>query len=100
MKTPKPPTHFSEEARKLWRSLNEEYQFTPDTLAILRVSLENYDLSQEAREALKRDGLVLDGKRHPAVDIARQSYGLFLRGMRQLALDVVGPGPTGRPPGR
>jgi phage terminase small subunit len=97
---PKPPKHFSEESRRFWRSINGEYELDADAVLLLRVACENWDRAQQARETIGREGLVLGGKRHPAIDVEKQAYGLFLRAMRQLGLDVVAAGPIGRPPGR
>jgi hypothetical protein len=36
---------------------------------------------------LTKDGLLLNNRRHPALDIESQSQGLFLRAMRQLGLE-------------
>ncbi len=94
----RPPEHLSAESKSAWRRLEKEYELTPDASLLLRAALENWDRAQAAREMVNRDGLVLDGKRHPAVDIEKQAYGLFQRFIRQLGLDIVPPGPTGRPP--
>jgi hypothetical protein len=94
------PTHLSAEARGFWNLIMQEYDLEPDARFLLRAACENWDRAQQAREMIARDGLVMDGKRHPAVDVEKQAYGLFLRAVRQLGLDVVAAGPTGRPPGR
>jgi phage terminase small subunit len=99
-KTPAPPSHLSKRARDLWRKLNEQYEFECDALATLTVALENLDLADKAREQLDREGITVDGRRHPATDVLKQCHGLYLRALRQLGLDVVPPGPIGRPPGR
>ena len=52
------------------------------------------------RERLLRVGLMLDRRRHAVFDIDKQAVGLFLRAVRQLRLDVVAPGPIGRPAAR
>lgn len=88
----KPPFHLSDESKSTWRKLVAEYEFGPDALMTLRAALENWDRAQQARELIATEGLVLKGRRHPAVDIEKQCYGLFMRAMRQLGLDVVPPG--------
>lgn len=92
-----PPKHLRDESRRTWRRIAAEYELTPDAGLLLKCALENYDRAQQARELVSREGLVLDGKRHPATDIEKQAYGLFQRFMRQLGLDIVPAGPTGRP---
>jgi hypothetical protein len=86
--------------RKFWAEVVGEYELEAEALLTLRAACENWDRAQQARELVNQDGLVLNGKRHPAVDIEKQAYGLFLRSIRQLGLDIVAPGPIGRPPGR
>jgi len=92
------PKHLSKESRKVFRRISSEYELTADGAMILQASLEAWDRAQCARRLVNREGLVIEGKRHPATDIEKQSYSLFLRGMRQLGLDVLPPGPAGRPP--
>ena len=99
MTTQKPPLHLTPKSRKLWTSIHELYELEPEAAETLRVALENLDLADRARALLDREGLVLDGKRHPALDALKQCHGMYLRALRQLGLDVVQPGPIGRPPG-
>ncbi|MBM3769521.1 MAG: hypothetical protein FJW32_29445 [Acidobacteria bacterium] len=91
------PKHLSPESKRTWRRVANEYDLTPDAEMLLRGALENWDRAQAARELVTSEGLVIDGKRHPAVDVEKQAYGLFQRFMRQLGLDVAQPGPVGRP---
>lgn len=100
MTTPKAPKHFSEKARKLWRTIHQEYELEVESAELLRVALENLDLADRARELLRTEGLVVSGKKHPASDAVKLHDGMFMRALRQLGLDVVQPGPMGRPPGR
>ncbi len=100
MTEPKPPKHLTAEAKKFWRRVSSEYELTPDAELILQVAAENWDRAQQARVEVSRDGLTADGRRHPAIDIEKQAYGLFLRAMRQLGLDIDPPRPgAGRPEG-
>jgi phage terminase small subunit len=94
------PAHLSTEMRRFWRSVNSEYELEDDALLILKTGCEAYDRAQQARVLIASDGLILNGRRHPAIDVEAQAQSLFLRSMRQLALDVVDPGPIGRPVGK
>lgn len=94
------PLYFSAEMRQFWARVVDEYELESDALLILRTACEAWDRAQQARKAIQADGLILNGRRHPGVDIEAASQNLFLRAMRQLGLDIVGPGPIGRPPGR
>jgi P27 family predicted phage terminase small subunit len=91
------PKHLSPESKRTWRRIAAEYNLTPDAELLLRAALENWDRAQAARAMVTADGLVIDGKRHPAVDVEKQAFGLFQRFMRQLGLDVIQPGAVGRP---
>lgn len=97
-KTPKTPNYFSPKAANIWRRVHQEYELEPDASELLRVSLENMDLGDTAREKLRSDGPVLpNGRKNPALDGAKLFDGMFMRGMKQLGLDVVAQGtPAGR----
>ena len=99
-KLPKAPNYFSQKARKLWASINGEYDLEDEAAELLRVALENLDLADKARELLRTEGLAIDGRKHPASDSVKLHDEMFMRAIRQLQLDVVAPGPIGRPPGR
>ena len=100
MSTPKAPKHLSAEMKQFWAGVNEDFELQSDAVLILRCACENFDLAQEAREMVKKEGLTTENKRHPAIDVEKQAYSLFLRSMRALGLDIIQPGPLGRPPGR
>src|ERR1039457_6165207 len=99
-KTPRPPAYFSPKTKAIWRAITNEYELEVESFETLRVALENLDLADKARELLRSEGLVVNGKKHPASDSVKLHDGMFLRAIRQLGLDVVAPGPIGRPPGR
>ena len=95
------PNYLSAKSRKLWRDIHAQYELEPEAVELLRVALENLDLADTARELLRKEGPVTaDGRKHPALDAAKLHDGMFARFIRQLALDIVAPGPIGRPPGR
>ena len=96
----KAPAQFSDKARKLWKGIHAEYELEPEAAELLRVALENLDLADKARELLRTEGLVVAGKKHPASDAVKLHDGMFMRALRQLELDVIAPGPIGRPVGR
>jgi hypothetical protein len=95
--TPKAPRHLSSKAKILWKSINSEYELEADALETLRIGLENMDLADQARELLRNEGLVVNGKPHAAGNAVKLHDGLYLRCFRALALDVVAVGqPVGR----
>jgi len=94
----KPPVHLSLEARRHWNRITAAYEITADSAMILETGLANWDMAQEARELLRREGMVVDGKRHPAIEIVKQGNATFLRAFRELGLNLAPPGDVGRPP--
>ena len=85
-KTPPPPKHLSNEMQGFWRKITGDYALSPEHEAILRVTCEQADRATQAREAIARDGMILDGHRHPLIGVEAKSTELFLRGIRDLGL--------------
>ena len=75
---PKPPAHLSAKAKMLWKRLNEQFEFEPDAVQTLAIALENLDLADKARELLRVEGLVINGKKHAASDSVKLHDGLYL----------------------
>lgn len=96
-KLPPAPAHFSASAKALWRSIHRDFELEDDAICLLRVGIENLDLADRARESLRNDGLLVDGKKNPALDAVKLHDGLYLRCMRQLGLDLA---PAGKRGGR
>lgn len=99
MSRPKAPRHLSAEMRRFWGRILADFELGDDALVILRTACEQFDLAQRARVEIERDGITLNGRRHPATDVQKTATGLFLRALRQLGLDVEAPGQVGRPAG-
>ena len=87
--TPPPPPYLSVKATTLWKETLDEYLLSPEMLETFRIAVENMDLADSARALLRKDGLIIANKKHPAADLVKLHDGLFLRSMRQLGLDVV-----------
>jgi P27 family predicted phage terminase small subunit len=106
-KTIRCPKHLSTEARTIWKEILSEYDIQDSAgLRILRVSLESFDRSQAAREAIDKEGMTVTDKfgqtkPHPLLPIERDSRAAFLAGLKNLNLDLepLRDG-RGRPPGR
>lgn len=100
-KIPKAPQHLSAEAKQFWREVLAEYELMPEALLCLEAACIQWDRLQAARQLITAEGLVLGGKRHPALDTEKQATSLFLRALRSLGLDVIAPGSLkpGRPIG-
>jgi len=92
------PNDLSLDARKHWNRITKEYELTSDAAMILETALQNWDMAQNARALLRKEGMVLNGKRHPAVEIQKLGDSIFLRSMRELGLNISDAGDVGRPP--
>lgn len=100
---PKPPRGLSADARRLWRSTVAAFELEPHHLAILEQACRALDRIGEARDAVARDGMTLEGrfgaKAHPMLAVERDSRIAMMRGLRELGLDLETPA-TSRPPTR
>jgi len=105
MKSTRPPTHLSSEAKEIWRGIVKEYSITDMAgLRILRIALESFDRAQAARVQIDREGMtVIDKfkqtKSHPLLPIERDSRAAFLQGIKSLNLDLEPLKDIGRPAG-
>jgi phage terminase small subunit len=106
MSTTKPkmkaPSHLKPPTRRWVDSIVSEYELESHHLKLLVAAAEAWDRGQEARAILADEGLCTTdrfGQRraHPAAGIERDAKGLFARLIRELGLDVDGPGDC-RPP--
>lgn len=91
-----PPAHLSPSARKWWETTLETYVLQEHHLRLLQLACEAWDRSQQAREALQRDGLTVSGREggmrpHPAVAIERDCRLAVARLVRELDLDIEPP---------
>ncbi len=94
-----PPKHLSEGARGWWRKVARGWQLDDSGYLILEIALSAYDRLNQARELIAAEGLIQNGKPHPALGAEKEARIGLLRAWRQLGLDVEPPGPIGRPPG-
>ena len=86
MRTPGAPKHLSRESKRLWRLVAPRLQ--PEGLPLLAEALEALDRSRQAAELVRREGLVLNGKPHPAARIEKEARALFVRCWKALGLDL------------
>ncbi|MCI0438704.1 MAG: P27 family phage terminase small subunit [Chloroflexi bacterium] len=98
----KAPKHLRAATRRWFNAVAEDYVLEAHHVRLLTLACESWDRCQQARELLKRDGLVTQDRfgqlrQHPAVAIERDSRIAFARLLRELALDVEPPGES-RPP--
>lgn len=88
----RPPRHLSRTAKAWWATVNAEFELLPHHAHILSLAAQALDRCEQARQILKRDGLIIstaDGsmKAHPAVAIERDARTAFVRICRELRLD-------------
>jgi P27 family predicted phage terminase small subunit len=94
-KKPKAPAHLSPAAKKVWRSVVEDYDLAaePHALLVLTAGLEAFDRKEQARKELALDGLSIPTesgslKSHPAIAVERDSRLAMVRCFRELSLDA------------
>lgn len=102
-----PPPHLSEEARREWLRLTEEYDLEDSAARlILTTAFEAFDRMRGAQRDLAAAGGCTFKDRfnkpkvHPAVAVERDARAAWLAALKQLNLDLepLREGP-GRPPG-
>jgi phage terminase small subunit len=98
------PPKLSGEAKRWWTQIVAGFEIEDEAgLLILRTAMESLDRLREAQSILARDGIITTDRfgqqrQHPATLIERDARTL-MRSLKALNLDVVPPGPIGRPPG-
>jgi phage terminase small subunit len=91
------------ETKKWFSSVVADYQLEDHHVRLLLLSCESWDRAAQAREAIAEHGLVyVDryGAPHPRPEAAieRNAMVVFMRAVRELALEVDPPSETPRPP--
>jgi P27 family predicted phage terminase small subunit len=89
---PKAPPHLKAATRRWWGEVTSSYELEPHHLKLLQVAAEAWDRLQEAREVLRKDGIVVadrygSPKNHPALSTERDSRIGFVRAVRELDLE-------------
>jgi hypothetical protein len=90
---PTPPSHLGEPGRKLWVSLVSEYRIEDaGGLALLATAAEATDRIWRCREAIDRDGELIQTrygpKMHPLLPAERDARAALTRALYRLNLDV------------
>jgi P27 family predicted phage terminase small subunit len=95
------PKHLSTEARAFWTQIVTEWAIDDAGALIRLVACECLDRLRGAQQVIKREGMTVKGRAHPATVIERDARLALLRARRQLGLDLepVRDHP-GRPAGR
>jgi phage terminase small subunit len=98
-----PPAHLGPNEKQTWTDLQREFAIDdPAGLTLLGELAEAMQRAREAREAIRRDGLIVVGptggrRPHPAVGIERDARRGVLAALAALQLDVEHAGRHGRP---
>jgi phage terminase small subunit len=80
------PAYLSVAMQDLWRHVASRLRV--HELAVLKSACEAYDLAQKARLLIAQEGLVINKRRHPAIDVEARAAEYFARAIGQLHLDV------------
>ena len=111
-KKPTLPTGLSPRARRLWRSVVNQYELAAAEVELLRLACVALDRADDAAAVITAEGAYLPdrfggSKQHPAVDVEVRSRSAFAQIVKQLnvVLDEVPvssrrgakPGPKARP---
>lgn len=91
-----PPEDLSPSARRLWRSLNKDWELDLQSMMVLRIGLLAYDQAIAAREQIDKDGAMLTTptgytKAHPLLQVEKEARQGFLQAWRMLAFNVEPP---------
>ena len=102
--TTNPPTHLSSAGKKLFVRIASEIELDEPALLLLTTLCEQYDRMNQARELLKKEGIVVkdrfgQDKQHPAVGIEVNAAAGMMRAWRLLGFDQEPPKAMGRPEG-
>jgi P27 family predicted phage terminase small subunit len=100
-----PPKHLKAGGAALWRSVVGLFELAEHDAAVLTLACEARDRLDECAARIAAEGATVpdrygNPKPHPLLNCERDSRAACLTGLRMLGLNVVAPGPTGRPPGR
>lgn len=90
--TPDPPDHLSDEAKRMWTEISEEWVLGLDATPLLQAALESWDAYRSARVQLTREGATVSNpetgflRQHPAHKVAMDNLREFRMAFRQLGL--------------
>jgi hypothetical protein len=81
------PAHLGRHGREFYAAQVADYKITrPARLELLTRAAEALDRLRQAQEAIAKDGLMADGKIHPAAKVEKEARDGFLAAMRMLKL--------------
>ena len=88
---PRAPQDLRSEAKRLWRDIVAQWEFSPDALAVLKIMVWAFGSYLDAKEILDQEGRTFKTtsgqiKKHPMVEIEKTSRAAFLQAVKQLDL--------------
>lgn len=89
-----PPKHLSQEARRWWRRITDEYAIEDEAgRLLLQTALEAFDRMRRAGERINVDGDAVEDrfgqvKPHPLLNAERDARSQMLMALKQLNLDI------------
>jgi len=96
---------LSPEARKLKKKLESDFDVSDESAQLtMHAAFEAFDRMRDSQRILRKEGLVSKDRfgqtrAHPLLAVERDSRNAYLRALKSLNLDVIQPGPIGRPVG-
>jgi P27 family predicted phage terminase small subunit len=91
---PKPPNDLSDEAKRWWKLIIEDFEVDDQPgLLLLGTALESFDRMRQAQAAIKKDGVCIEDRfgkprQHPATLVERDAKNMMLRALKQMNLDI------------
>jgi hypothetical protein len=86
---PPPPQVLAEEEQELWDAIHREYEIEGNTVMSVLLKACNASATERmAMEAIRRDGVMVDGKPHPLLKSAAEARNSFLACLRALGIDL------------
>ena len=97
---PTPPRHLRKDGKDFWTTIVTEHDLESQQLALLCMACEQFDLQEQARKVIAKQGMTYTTKTgaikpRAELSIERQAARLISTLIRQLALDAD-PGPAKR----
>lgn len=89
----RPPAHLSEDMRRWWVQVNEDYRLEDEHRLLLTAAAEAHDRADQARRQIDVEGMTTTDrfgqvKPHPLLAVERDSRSAFARLVRQLDLEA------------
>jgi len=103
MKIQRAPSGLQTPGKRFWKRVLSEYELEEaHDLERLKMACKCLDDLEEAEQRIKKDGMFVTNRygnttEHPGVKMIKDSRLLFVKIIRELALDIVNPGDS-RPP--